>query len=95
MKRVGEPDRYITDPVEVKRTPFLVEASDVGKVQKKYLGDQEYTFQADDVGRLVEVVQNMSPGFMSWGFGSIFAKLRQQYPETKPYQGAPGAKEPA
>lgn len=93
MKKLGEPRRHEVDDVEVTRTAFIVEAGDVGKTQKMYLGQEPYTFQADDVGRMLEVVKNKSPGFMSWGFGSVFKDLRQQYPETKPYMGAPSAKE--
>lgn len=93
MKKVSEARRHETDIVEVQRTAYLVEEGDVGKSQKMYLGQEPYTFQADDVGRLLEVVKNKSPGFMSWSFGSIFKDLRQQYPETKPYMGAPSAKE--
>jgi hypothetical protein len=79
--------------LEVQRTAYVIEASDVGKTQKMYLGQQPYTFLADDVGRLLEVIKNKSPGFMSWGFGSIFKDLRDQFPETKPYMGAPSATE--
>jgi len=93
MKKIGEPRRHVIDDIDVQRIAFLVEDSDVGKTQKMYLGQMPYTFLADDVGRLLEVVKNKSPGFMSWGFGSIFADLRKQYPETKPYIGAPSAKE--
>lgn len=93
MKRIGEPRRFTTDELEVLRTAFLVEASDVGKSQPRYLGQTSYTFQEDDVGRLVEVVKNKSPGAMSWWFGSIFADLAFQYPDPKPYLGAPSAKE--
>lgn len=93
MQKASEPRRHETDSVEVTRTAYLVEASDVGKTQKLYLGQEPYTFQADDVGRLLEVVKNKSPGAMSWRFGSIFKDLRQQYPESKPYAGAPSASE--
>ena len=94
MKKIGEPRRHEIDAVEVQRIAFLVEESDVGKTQKMYLGRPEpYQFQPDDVGRLLEVVKNKSPGFMAWGFGSVFADLRKQYPETKPYIGAPSAQE--
>lgn len=92
MKKLNSGRQYVTDPPEGKRTAFLVEEADVGKTQKNYLGQGPYTFQADDVGRLVEVIQNMSPGFMSWGFGSMFADLREQFPDPKPYMGAPSAK---
>lgn len=83
----------MTDDVEVKRSAFLVEASDVGKSQAMYLGQTSYTFLEDDVGRLIEVVQNVSPGFISWWFGSSFKDLREQYPDPKPYMGAPSASE--
>lgn len=86
MKKLNNGRQYVTDPPEVKRTAFLVEASDVGKSQKSYHGMEPYTFKEDDVGRLVEVVTGFSPGFMSWGFSSIFVDLRQQYPNTKPYR---------
>lgn len=93
MRKVSEARRHEIDDVDVQRIAYVIEASDVGKTQKQYLGKQPYTFLADDVGRLLEVVKNKSPGFMSWGFGSIFADLRKQYPETKPYIGAPSALE--
>lgn len=93
MKKVSESRRHETDSLDVQRIAYLVEAGDVGKTQKQYLGQQPYTFLPDDVGRLLEVVKNKSPGFMSWGFGSIFGDLRKQYPETKPYIGAPSASE--
>ncbi|AXC36501.1 hypothetical protein HOT57_gp57 [Pseudomonas phage phCDa] len=93
VKKIGEPRRHEIDEVQVQRIAFLVEESDVGKTQKMYLGKDPYTFLPDDVGRLLEVVKNKSPGFMSWGFGSAFADLRKQYPETKPYIGAPSAQE--
>lgn len=93
MKKLGEPRRHEIDAIEVSRIAFLVEESDVGKTQKMYLGQAPYTFLPDDVGRLLEVVKNKSPGFMSWHFGSVFKDLRQQFPETKPYLGAPSASE--
>lgn len=93
MRKVSEIRRHEIDDVDVQRTAYLVEPTDVGKSQKMYLGQQPYTFLADDVGRLLEVIKNKSPGFMSWGFGSIFGDLRKQYPETKPYMGAPSAAE--
>lgn len=93
MRRISEPRRHEIDEVEVERIAYLVEASDVGKTQKLYLGQQSYTFQEDDVGRLLEVVKNKSPGAMSWRFGSMFKDLSAQYPETKPYIGAPSAQE--
>ena len=91
MKKVSKARRHEVDDEQVQRIAFLVEESDVGKTQKMYLGQQPYTFLADDVGRLLEVIKNVSPGFMSWKFGSIFPELRKQYPETKPYIGAPSA----
>lgn len=93
MLKVSQARRHEGDGEQVQRIAFVVEANDVGKSQKMYLGQQPYTFLADDVGRLLEVVKNVSPGFMSWKFGSIFADLREQYPETKPYIGAPSASE--
>lgn len=85
MKKLNQGRQYITDPPGVKRTAFHVEYSDVGKTQQQYLGQTPYTFQEDDVGRLVEVVVGFTPGFMSWGFSSVFADLRKQYPDPKPY----------
>lgn len=93
MRKVSEARRHEVDEEQVQRIAFIVEESDVGKSQKMYLGQSPYTFLADDVGRLLEVVKNVSPGFMSWKFGSIFCDLRKQYPETKPYIGAPSAAE--
>lgn len=65
MQRLNEGRRCEIDDVEVKRSAFLVEANDVGKAQGMYLGQTSYTFLEDDVGRLIEVVQNVSPGFTS------------------------------
>lgn len=93
MRKVSDARRFTTDEVEVTRTAFVVEAGDVGKTQKNYLGQSPYTFQEDDVGRLLEVVKNKSPGAMSWRFGSMFNDLTAQFPETKPYLGAPSAGE--
>lgn len=94
MKKLNEGQRFTTDPVDASRTAYMVEESDVGKQQLNYLGyNQTYTFQADDVGRLIEVVRNMSPGSVSWYFGSMFSELRKQYPDAKPYIGAPSAQE--
>lgn len=93
MRKVSEPRRFTTDEVEVSRVAYVVEASDIGKTQKNYLGQEPYTFQEDDVGRLLEVVKNKSPGAMSWRFGSMFNDLVAEYPETKPYLGAPSAGE--
>ena len=85
MNQLNDGDRYMTDPLDCKRIPFLVEETDVGTSQPMYLGQHDYTFEQKDVGRLVEVVLEYSPGFMSWGFGSIFDKLRKQYPDPFPY----------
>jgi hypothetical protein len=93
VRKVSEIRRHEIDDVEVQRIAYIIEETDVGKTQKMYLGQMPYTFLADDVGRLLEVVKNKSPGFMSWGFGSIFKDLRQEHPETKPYIGAPSATE--
>lgn len=93
MQRLNDGRRFTTDEPEVSRIAFLVEASDVGKSQSMYLGQTTYTFLEDDVGRLIEVVKNKSPGFISWRFGSMFNDLVEQYPETKPYIGAPSAQE--
>jgi hypothetical protein len=93
MKQLNNGRRYVTDPIDSSRIAFLVEAEDVGVTQEMYLGQYDYTFEPEDVGRLVEVVQDMSPGFMSWRFGSMFSDLTDQYPETRPYQGAPSAGE--
>ena len=85
--------RFLTDPVDALRTAALVEESDVGTTMGQYLGQSDYTFVKQDVGRLLEVVQNMSPGFMSWRFGSIFCDLRAKYPDPIPYIGALSASE--
>lgn len=78
--------QYVTDHVDVLRTAALVETDDVGSSMGMYLGQHDYTFEVKDVGRLIEVIQNMSPGFMSWGFSSIFEDLREQYPDPFPYR---------
>lgn len=88
MHQINNGERFVTDPLECLRTAFLVEETDVGLSLGSFHGAKEYTFQPDDVGRLVEVITEMSPGFISWGFGSIFADLRTKYPETKPYAKA-------
>jgi len=93
VKKVSEARRHEVDEPEVQRIAYVVESGDVGKTQGKYLGQGSYTFQQDDVGRLLEVVKNKSPGSMSWRFGSLFSDLTTQYPETKPYIGAPSANE--
>lgn len=85
MNQLNDGRRHEIDNIEATRIAFLVEESDVGQSVPQYLGQTEYTFQADDVGRLVEVVMEKSPGFQAWGFGSVFADLRKQYPESKPY----------
>lgn len=85
MKILHEGRRFVTDPVEAIRISFLVEETDVGTTLENYLGSDEYTFVKDDVGRLAEAVQDMSPNFESWRFGSIFCDLRKQYPDPKPY----------
>ena len=84
-KIVGVPTRLSSDPVDVVRLPVLVETSDVGKTQPNYLGQGSYTFLPDDVGRVVEITRNMSPGFTSWRFGSVFQEVREKYPDPKPY----------
>jgi len=93
VEKLNNGRQYVTDPPQVKRTAFRVESSDVGKTQKGYLGQTPYTFVEDDVGRLIEVVTGFSPGSMSWGFSSIFVDLRKQFPDHKPYIGAPSASE--
>lgn len=85
MQQLNDGLRFTTDHVDVKRTAFLVEPEDVGNTIGQYLGQHDYTFEQKDVGRLVEIVQEFSPGYMSWGFGSIFAELNQQHPNTHPY----------
>lgn len=85
MRQLNDGERFMTDPLECKRIAFLVEETDVGQTQEMYLGQQDYTFEPKDVGRLVEVVLDYSPGFMSWGFGSKFTELRQKYPDPFPY----------
>ena len=84
-KIIGIPTRLSSDPVDVIRLPVLVETSDVGKTQPNYLGQESYTFLPDDVGRVVEITRNMSPGFTSWRFGSVFKEVRDKYPDHKPY----------
>lgn len=85
MNPLNQGRRFTTDHVDVIRTAVLVEQEDVGCVLPGYLGQHEYTFEPKDVGRLIETVENMSPGFFSWGFGSIFLDLRDQYPDPFPY----------
>lgn len=85
MKPLNQGQRYVTDHVDVLRTAALIEPDDVGSTMGMYLGQHDYTFETKDVGRLIEVIQNMSPGFMSWGFGSIFSDLNEQHPDPSPY----------
>lgn len=85
MKQLNKGRRFVCDPIEANRTAFIVEESDVGETQDMYLGQDEYTFEPKDVGRLVEVIQNMSPGSMCWWFGSVFSDLRKQYADPFPY----------
>lgn len=93
MRRLNEFRQMFTDPPKAQRVAYLVEPTDVGVTQGFYLGQHNYVFVEDDVGRLVEVTKFMSPNSVSWRFGSVFKDLREQYPETKPYLGAPSAKE--
>lgn len=88
MNQLNEGQRFLTDPYEALRIAFLVEETDVGETLEMYLGQHDYTFEPKDVGRLIEVVQNYTPGFISWGFGSIFCDLRNQYPDPFPYAKA-------
>lgn len=86
MKKIVEaPSKLSSDPIDAVRLTFMVEAGDVGKTQPNYLGQGTYTFLADDVGRIVEITRNMSPGFTSWRFGSVFKEIRDAYPDPKPY----------
>lgn len=85
MNPLNQGRQYVTDHVDVQRTAVLVEQEDVGCVLPSYLGQHDYTFESKDVGRLIETVENMSPGFFSWGFGSIFGDLREQHPDPFPY----------
>lgn len=93
MKRLNDGRQFTTDEVGAKRYAYVVESGDVGKTQNMYLGQTNYTFLEDDIGRLIEVVVGKSPGFTSWRFGSIFTDLTDQYPDPKPYVGAPSASE--
>lgn len=77
--------QYITDPSSCSRVAALVEQTDVGSTLPQYLGQQDYTFEQKDIGRLIETVENYSPGFFSWSFGSIFDDLRAQHPDPFPY----------
>lgn len=86
MNQLNQGRQYVTDHVDVVRTAVMVEQDDVGCTLPMYLGQFEYTFETKDVGRLIETVEHMSPGFFSWGFGSIFVDLRKQYPDPCPYR---------
>lgn len=85
MTPLNQGRRDVCDPIDVSRVAALVEESDVGSSLPMYLGQSEYTFEQKDVGRLIETVENMSPGFFSWGFGSRFSDLNEQYPNPFPY----------
>lgn len=85
MNQLNDGQRHTVDNIEAIRIAFLVEESDVGNTVPLYLGQTDYTFQPDDVNRLVEVVMEKSAGYQSWYFGSIFSDLRKQYPDSKPY----------
>lgn len=85
MTPLNEGRQYVTDHVDVRRTAAIIDPEDVGCTMPMYLGQSDYTFEPKDVGRLIETIENMSPGFFSWGFGSIFADLRDKYPDPFPY----------
>lgn len=85
MQPLNQGRQFTTDPVGSSRMAALVEAEDVGMQMPMYLGQTDYTFTAKDVGRLIETVENFSPDFFSWSFGSIFSDLRKQYPDPFPY----------
>lgn len=85
MTPLNQGRQYITDPPSALRTAALVDPEDVGVTMSSYLGQHDYTFEEKDVGRLIEVVQNYSPGFVSWKFGSMFDDLREKYPDPFPY----------
>lgn len=93
MQALNQGRQFTTDPVGSKRVAALVEKDDVGSTLPMYLGQSDYTFTEEDVGRLIETTENMSPGFFSWKFGSIFDDLREKYPDPFPYIGAPSASE--
>ena len=93
MQALNQGRQFVTDPPKVRRVAALVEAEDVGSTLPMYLGQSDYTFTKDDVGRLIETVEEMSPGSFSWRFGSIFTDLATQYPDPFPYLGAPSASE--
>lgn len=85
MQQLNDGRRHEVDEYPATRIAFLVDETDVGLSQESYLGQHTYTFKQQDIGRLVEVVMDKSPGFVSWGFGSVFGDLRQQYPDPFPY----------
>lgn len=93
MKPLNQGRQYVTDPPKVRRMAALVEQDDVGSTMPMYLGQSDYTFEQKDVGRLIETTENVSPGFFSWKFGSIFDDLREKYPDPFPYLGVPSASE--
>lgn len=93
MHPLNQGRQYTTDHVDVRRVAALIEKDDVGSTLPQYLGQSDYTFTEQDVGRLIETTENMSPGFFSWKFGSIFDDLREKYPDPFPYLGAPSASE--
>lgn len=93
MKELNQGRQFVTDPPAVKRMAALVEAEDIGSTMPMYLGQSDYTFTEKDVGRLLETTEEMSPGFFSWKFGSVFSDLRDRYPDPHPYLGAPSAQE--
>ncbi|MNO13212.1 hypothetical protein D3C76_28410 [compost metagenome] len=85
MEQLNQGRSYVSDPPFSRRVAFLVQEGDVGLTQEMYLGQEDYTFKPEDVGRLIEVVMDMSPGFLSWRFGSMFSDLTEQYPDPFPY----------
>ena len=93
MLQLNQGRQYVTDPPKVRRMAALVEQEDVGSSMPMFLGQSDYTFRQEDVGRLIETTEEMSPGFFSWRFGSIFTDLMLQHPDPFPYIGAPSAQE--
>lgn len=93
MKALNQGRQFTTDGPSVRRVAALVEQEDVDMELPMYLGQQDYVFTQEDVGRLIETTENVSPGFFSWKFGSIFDDLRVKYPDPFPYLGAPSASE--
>lgn len=93
MQPLNQGRQYTTDAPQVRRVAALIEKDDVGSTLPMYLGQSDYTFTEQDVGRLIETTENVSPGFFSWKFGSIFDDLREKYPDPFPYLGAPSASE--